>query len=265
MITLYHGGGAADFEILGDVLDKQDHEVLMLNVRQILRARGAVMALESLERATFLVKVGTNYFNDEFHVLLAEVPLHDYEGFRKVMDQAGVRNAFRQIAEVVTEIGPHIRFIAVDLKISSPESWEVFICYASEDKATVVEPLFRHLTSTGIRCWYDRGEILWGDSIVAKISEGLACSRFVIVVVSNSLLGKRWATKEMNAALSQEIDSGTTRLLPLMVGSDQQVEQIRSELAIQRDKRYLRWSENPEEIEAELRLLIRRENIRGKV
>ena len=68
----------------------------------------------------------------------------------------------------------------------------------------------------------------------------------------------------MNAALSQEIDSGTTRVLPLMVGSNQEVRQIRDQLAIQRDKRYVRWSGRPQEIERELRLLIRRENVKGK-
>ncbi|MBF8275840.1 MAG: hypothetical protein HW390_913 [Candidatus Brocadiaceae bacterium] len=50
---------------------------------------------------------------------------------------------------------------------------DVFICHASEDKASVVEPLYQHLDSVGIRCWCDRGEILWGDSLVGKINEGL--------------------------------------------------------------------------------------------
>jgi len=86
----------------------------------------------------------------------------------------------------------------------------------------------------------------------------------VIVVISPALLRKTWATKEMNAALSQEIDSGTTRVLPLMVGSDQEVQQMVDQLAIQRDKRYVRWLGHPQEIEGELRALIRRENAKGK-
>ncbi len=68
----------------------------------------------------------------------------------------------------------------------------------------------------------------------------------------------------MNAALSQEIDSGTTKVLPLMAGSDEDIQQMTSDLAIQRDKRYIRWSGNPLEIEGELRALIRRENATGK-
>ncbi len=264
MITLYHGSGAGDFEIEGAFLDAEERESLMLNVRQILRARGEIQAIEYLEQAPFRVYEGRNHFNDEFQILFALVPLQEYENFRILSTRSEGQWAFRKIAEAMTEIGHYIRFIAVGLKNMLPESWDVFICHASEDKVGIAEPIYMHLDSVGIRCWYDRGEILWGDSIVGKINEGLKCSRFVVVVVSLALLRKTWATKEMNAALSQEIDSGRTRVLPLMVGSDEEIQQMVNELALQRDKRYIRWSGNPHEIEGELRALIRRENIRGK-
>lgn len=264
MITLYHGSGAQDFEILANLLNDEEHEALMLNVRQLLRARGEDYAIDFLERFPFRVTEGRNHFNDEFCLLITQVPLPEYENFRTAAEQSEVRWAFQQIASVVTELGPYIRFIAVDLKRMLPERWDVFICHASDDKKEVVEPLYRHLESVGIRCWYDRGEILWGDSIVGKINEGLRSSRFVIVAVSPALLKKAWATKEMNAALSQEIDTGQTRVLPLMVGTDEDLHQITAQLAIQRDKRYLRWCGEPQDIERELRALIRRENAKGK-
>jgi hypothetical protein len=264
LITLYQGSGAGDFEMQGDAFDEREHESLLLNARQILRARGENLAVDYLERVSFRVHEGTNHFNDEFQVLLAHVPLQEYEEFRALSSQPEAKRAFRQIANVLSEIGPYIRFIAVGLKQMSPETWDVFICHASDDKVDVAEPLYKRLDSVGIRCWYDRGEILWGDSIVGKINEGLKSSRFVIVVISPALLRKTWATKEMNAALSQEIDSGTTRVLPLMVGSDEEIQQMSNDLAIQKDKRYMRWSDNPTEIERALRALIRRENARGK-
>jgi hypothetical protein len=263
LITLYHGSGAQDFEVLGNTLDDNEHEALMLNVRQMLRARGEDGAVDFLERFPFRVKEGTNSFNDPFYVLIAHVPLSEYETFRTIAYQPKVKSGFQQIADVVTELGHYIRFIAVDLKRMSPERWDVFICHASDDKENVVEPIFHHLDSAGIRCWYDRGEIMWGDSVVGKINEGLRSSRFVIVVVSPALLKKAWATREMNAALSQEIDSGETRVLPLVVGTDDELRQITAQLVIQRDKRYLRWRGDPREIETELRALIRRENAKG--
>jgi len=69
----------------------------------------------------------------------------------------------------------------------------------------------------------------------------------------------------MNAALSLEIDSGTTRVLPLLLGSDDDVQRMMSELAIQRDKKYIRWTGDPTAVEGELRSLIRRDNAREKV
>jgi nitrogen regulatory protein PII-like uncharacterized protein len=264
LITLYHGSGAEDFQVVGDALNESEHESLMLNARHILRARGEDVAVQYLESTPFRLCDGTNHFNDEFQVLVADVPLREYERLRKAATEPKSRRAFRQIAEVFTEIGPYIRFIAVDLKHMSPESWDVFICHAGEDKETVVEPLYRHLDAAGIRCWYDRGEILWGDSIVDRINEGLRSSRFVIIVVSPALLRKSWPSKEMNAALSQEIDSGATKVLPLMVGSEEDVNRMRDQLAIQRDKRYITWSGCPQDIEDELRLLIQRDNVQGK-
>lgn len=264
MITLYHRGAAQDFQVVGDALDAEQQEALMLNARQILRARRAMTAVDFLEQIPFRVAEATNNFNDEFCVLIARVPLAQYEELRIAAAEPQVERTFVRIAEVLTEIGPYIRFIAVDLARLSPESWDVFICHASDDKEQVAEPVYRHLDSAGIRCWYDRGEILWGDSIVGKINEGLRSSRYVIVVVSASLLRKTWATKEMHVALSQEIDSGQTRVLPLLVGTDDEVAQIVRTLPIQRDKRYVRWSGDPGEIEMELRALIRRDNVGGK-
>jgi len=261
LITLYHGTGAQDFEILEDALNERSLESLMLNARQVLRAQGESTAVHYLERIPFRVVNGINFFNDEFCLLVAQVPITEYEELRAAAREQAAKRAFQQIAEVITEIGLYVRFIAIDLKRLEPDSWDVFICHASDDKK-VVEPIYQHLDSVGIRCWYDQGEILWGDSIVGKINEGLRQSRFVIVVISPTLLQKTWATKEMNAALSQEIDAGQTRVLPLIVGTDDEVRNIQSHLAIQRDKRYLRWSGDPDEIAKELRALIRRENAR---
>ncbi|MFM7790885.1 MAG: TIR domain-containing protein, partial [Microcystis panniformis] len=50
---------------------------------------------------------------------------------------------------------------------------DVFICHASEDKLLIVEPLVSCLEKADITFWYDRAEIKWGDSITAKVNEGL--------------------------------------------------------------------------------------------
>jgi len=152
-----------------------------------------------------------------------------------------------------------LRFISVGLARQPVNSWDVFLCHASEDKDTVVEPLVRALEAAGFRCWYDRGEILWGDSIIDRVEEGLRNARFVIVVLSPTFLSKRWPMKELRAVLSSEIETGPTRVLALMVGTEQEIEAIRHALTLQRDKRHLLWTGDPTNVIDELQRLVARD------
>ena len=140
---------------------------------------------------------------------------------------------------------------------------DVFICHASEDKKPVVEPLVEALKKVGVSVWYDKAEIRWGDSLTGKINDGLASSRYVIVVISNSFIGKRWTRKELNAALNREIGSGETSVLPLMVGSPEEIASYQSQLPLQADKLHLRWSDNPDAIVQEIKQLLASEEIPG--
>lgn len=98
----------------------------------------------------------------------------------------------------------------------APASWDIFISHASEDKPDFVVPLARGLETVGLRVWLDAQEIAVGDSIVGKLNQGLAESRFAVVVLSPAYLRKgRWVEAELQALLATEIQSGRKRLLPL--------------------------------------------------
>lgn len=259
MIILYHGSGSRSFELLDEAMPRERVEELLLNMRQLLRARGENKAADLLRIIPFSVVAGTNDFNDPFSVLYARVPLPQYEELRGCSSDPTARAAFEKIAEVASEIGRYIRFIAIDLARVKVGEWDLFLCHASEDKESIADPLFACLESAGIRCWYDRGEILWGDSIVEKVQEGLRSSRFVIVILTAPFVGKRWPTKELNAVLSAEIESGKTRVLPLIAGTKEERESIRKALVLHQDKRYLQWTGDPQVILDELRALVVRE------
>ena len=70
---------------------------------------------------------------------------------------------------------------------------DIFICHASEDKDSVVRPLYTDLERAGFDIWYDEAEIKWGDSITQKVNWGLVHSRYVIVVLSQSFVDKKVA------------------------------------------------------------------------
>ena len=83
--------------------------------------------------------------------------------------------------------------------------WDIFISYASEDKPFVCQ-LVDALMARHLSVWYDDVHLHIGDSLHDAINEGLANSRFGIVILSPSSLAKDWPRKELNALLSKEID-----------------------------------------------------------
>jgi hypothetical protein len=125
---------------------------------------------------------------------------------------------------------------------------DVFICHASEDKKEIVSPIVEALIHADISVWYDEAEIKWGDSITQKVNEGLKISRFVIVVLSPSFAKKNWPQKELNAALNIEVSTGELKVLPLLVGSEEEKKEILGRYPLLNDKRYLQWSGVPGEI-----------------
>jgi len=82
-------------------------------------------------------------------------------------------------------------------------SWDVFVSHASEDKITVARPLARMLQHAGLRVWLDESELKLGDSLRAKIDEGLAQSRFGVVILSVAFFAKDWPQRELGALFSR--------------------------------------------------------------
>jgi hypothetical protein len=106
-----------------------------------------------------------------------------------------------------------------------------------------VEPLVSSLKKADITIWYDRAEIKWGDSITAKVNEGLSISRFVIVVLSEAFLNKNFPKRELFAVLNQEIYSNQTKVLPLF-SDNKQKQKILENFPLLNDKLYLTWDNN---------------------
>jgi EAL domain-containing protein (putative c-di-GMP-specific phosphodiesterase class I) len=129
---------------------------------------------------------------------------------------------------------------------------DIFICHASEDKPDVVRPLYEKLESEGFNIWYDEAEIKWGDSITERVNWGLIHSKYVVVVLSESFLEKRWPNREFNSVVNTESSSGVVKVLPLVVGDGVIERKIIEAYPLINDKRYLKWSNNQTEIVEEL-------------
>jgi hypothetical protein len=92
---------------------------------------------------------------------------------------------------------------------------DVFICHASEDKDDIVRPLAEMLRAHHLAVWYDEFSLAVGDSLREAIDQGLASSRFGIVVLSPSFFQKRWTQRELNGLVSREMAEGRHITLPI--------------------------------------------------
>lgn len=97
---------------------------------------------------------------------------------------------------------------------SALSKFDVFICHASEDKKSFVEPLAIRLKDRGLVVWYDDDALKLGDRLHSAIESGLSRSRFGIVVLSPSFCRKDWPQRELEGLLALERD-GRKVILPI--------------------------------------------------
>ena len=73
---------------------------------------------------------------------------------------------------------------------------DVFISHASEDEGGFCRSPANALTKAGVKVWYDKFALAWGDTLRGTIDRGLATCRYGIVRAVASLP----ETKEMDGA-----------------------------------------------------------------
>jgi hypothetical protein len=126
----------------------------------------------------------------------------------------------------------------------------IFLSHTGVDKP-FVRQLRKDLLAHGVEhVWLDEAEIDIGDSLIAKIEEGMKLSRYIAVVLSKKSIGAPWVKKELDVAMNREIASGEVVVLPLLYEECELPEFLKGKL-------YADFSK-PEEYEAVLGKLLRR-------
>lgn len=116
--------------------------------------------------------------------------------------------------ESLTFIRDGLHELIAEIEASMLKS--IFLCHSSHDKPTV-RRLAEELTNKGSKVWLDEAEILVGDSILEKIQDGISRSDYLGIVLSPRSVESIWVKKEVEAALTLEIDSGRVRVLPILI------------------------------------------------
>lgn len=91
----------------------------------------------------------------------------------------------------------------------------VFISYSSADQS-FAKKLAHDLDNSGVGVWFDKWEILVGDSIVSKINQGIQKNDFLAVIISPDSISSSWVEKELNAALMRELSERSVVVLPIL-------------------------------------------------
>ena len=134
--------------------------------------------------------------------------------------------------------------------------YEIFIGHAFEQKDDVATPLFEELTKEGIRTFIDIVEIKWGDSLTKLINKALSEADYFLAIISINSISKSWPDTEMNAAIARQID-GKQKVLPLFVGTTEEIKKCKEHYPLIADRLYKEWSNNPEDIARDIKNIIR--------
>lgn len=92
--------------------------------------------------------------------------------------------------------------------------YDVFLSHSAKDKP-VVRELANRLKKDNLRVWFDEWELKPGDSIPAKIEEGLEHSRILVLCMSANAFGSEWAQLEAGTFRFRDPLNKERRFIPL--------------------------------------------------
>ncbi|SFK84390.1 TIR domain-containing protein [Nitrosomonas aestuarii] len=92
----------------------------------------------------------------------------------------------------------------------------VFLAHSSSDKE-FVRALAGNLTKRGVKVWLDESELLIGDSLIGKIQIAIGEMKYLAAIISSHSVTSQWVQKELEAALSIELEKREVKVLPIVI------------------------------------------------
>ncbi len=95
--------------------------------------------------------------------------------------------------------------------------YDVFLSHSTKDKSRRggMRELANRLKKDNLRVWFDEWELKPGDSIPAKIEEGLEGSRVLVLCMSANAFGSEWAQLETGTSRFRDPLNKERRFIPL--------------------------------------------------
>ena len=94
--------------------------------------------------------------------------------------------------------------------------YDVFLSHANKDKADLVDELNDSLEKLGVKIFYDKKSLEWGDKWKDRILDGTKKAEFAIIVISENFFDREWTEKELNEFLNRQNRNGQKLILPIV-------------------------------------------------
>jgi hypothetical protein len=125
--------------------------------------------------------------------------------------------------------------------MSDSFTFDVFLSHSSKDKLTVRDVAER-LRADGLRVWFDDWQLRPGDSVPAKVEQGLEESRVLVLCMSANAFGSDWAQLESYTFRFRDPLNKYRRFIPVRLDEAP----VRGSLA---QFVYINWSQADHEME----------------
>ena len=135
-------------------------------------------------------------------------------------------DCFSQVASCLRSVAKDKEFIdkvnGIEKKMvpayqakSLPE-YDVFLSHANADKQDFVDELYNSLNKLGVKIFYDKESLEWGDNWKERILDGTKKAEFAIIVISENFFGREWTEKELSEFLNRQNRNGQKLILPIV-------------------------------------------------
>jgi hypothetical protein len=123
------------------------------------------------------------------------------------------------VAQLIPELQPH-QVDAIDdfvaLLRAAVTRPKVFLSHSGADKP-FVRTLATYLRKRHVTVWLDEAELHGGSPLVQTISDAINRGDIVIAVLSKKSVKSEWVAKELQWAMTREIEAGTQiRVIPIV-------------------------------------------------
>lgn len=94
--------------------------------------------------------------------------------------------------------------------------YDLFLSHANADKEEYINDLYTSFDKLGIKIFYDKEELEWGDNWKQRILDGTKKSEFAVIVISENFFAGEWTQKELFEFLNRQNRNGQKLILPIV-------------------------------------------------